>query len=920
MPGPGELCFPPDPALIKVRADRTELILAPDQSRDVIFTVDPDFCDIGELSFSVDDAAVAMVSVEAGRIDLDSPSVKITVTGVGAGTAMLTASFSGGDGDPATKSIPVDVLSADVPACEGSGSGRLDDGTTLSGSGGLALASIGLQEGATKPNEGSFLWGVDPFDATIACADDQVPDGFQKLGPAVTFGPEDLKFKRDIPFSVPINPAAMPELARKRHITVSYSGPRAATPRIVPIADPLVLKDGDGYKLAFKAPWLGTYQALVKSNAGTVKRTRRITHRAIIGVSMGGGGAAMAGFRNHEKFDVLAPLGGPVEWTWLLGHIQRNHVGGFHPNDGTNVPAGFPEFPAADLPYEHPSSFNRWWYEYPKTGNGGSFPRSEYVQIFRDLALMFGNPSSYNSTPGAENLPAGIAPDDPSVVGNRANRECAVFVDPISDHPDEQKQRDLNNTCPAERCSFTTRLENYYDAKYNPLGTWPVITFCDGTPQDSSLSPWANTWKDGDFNNKPMELALAVDFNDNGKRDENEPVISQPHEPFEDVGADGLASVDEPGYQAGVNEDPAGDDWHPQYNPWGTEGNYRYDDGEPYSDFGLDGVDGTVSSPYDFGEGNGSFDYTPGYKTFLARDSRTVISQNALGDHAEPFDDDAMARLDLWTDGGTRDLFNFAVSGQALVGEWAARDNIVHYYTQFELLPGLDPNDPSQFTPGKIFWEDIPSGVFMRYGKIDPNEQDIENGAGQHVGTPDELVKRLQGALYYIGSRWPDAPRTQDEAAAVNPDPDAEYCTTQGGCDFMFTDSRGRTGPVSVNFPPGYSHAESKNKRYPVIYMLHGYGQTPEDLKAAIVFLRNWMNSPSDASATRLPAALLVYVDGRCRPNEGEGEESECVRGTFFTDSVRDKGPKMESWWMELVDEIDSRYRTMGPTEIEWVE
>src|SRR5690606_16995000 len=183
----------------------------------------------------------------------------------------------------------------------------------------------------------------------------------------------------------------------------------------------------------------------------------------------------------------------------------------------------------------------------------------------------------------------------------------------------------------------------------------------------------------------------------------------------------------------------------------------------------------------------------------------------------------------------------------------------------------------------------------------------------------DQVVRRLQSALYYIGSRWPDAPRGQSEASEIDPVEGAPICEIRGGCDFDFTDSRGRTGPVSVNFPPGYSNAKAQDKRYPVIYMLHGYGQTPEDLKAAIVFLRNWMNSPVDSSASRLPEALLVYVDGRCRPN-GDGEEAECVRGTFFTDSVREKGPKMEKWWMELVDEIDSRYRTMPETEIDWVE
>src|SRR6185436_2847399 len=63
--------------------------------------------------------------------------------------------------------------------------------------------------------------------------------------------------------------------------------------------------------------------------AGTKTFSRRLTHRAVIGVSMGGGGSAQFGMRHHDRFDVLAPLGGPVDWTWLLHHIENNHLGGF---------------------------------------------------------------------------------------------------------------------------------------------------------------------------------------------------------------------------------------------------------------------------------------------------------------------------------------------------------------------------------------------------------------------------------------------------------------------------------------------------------------------------------------------------------------------------------------------------------------
>ena len=101
------------------------------------------------------------------------------------------------------------------------------------------------------------------------------------------------------------------------------------------------------------------------------------------------------------------------------------------------------------------------------------------------------------------------------------------------------------------------------------------------------------------------------------------------------------------------------------------------------------------------------------------------------------------------------------------------------------------------------------------------------------------------------------------------------------------------------------------------MYVLHGYGQTPEDLQAAIVFLANWMNGSFDSQASRLGKAILVYADGRCREQAGE---PECIRGTFFTDSIRPEGPQMDNWWLELIDEVDRRYRTLGETTVEWTD
>ena len=916
--GPGELCSPPDPGAIKVRWETATIVVAPGKTREAVLRVDPDFCEPRKVVFTVDDPSVIPAPPEA-TISLRRPTATIPLTGTQPGTAKITASFPMDDGTFMTAELTVDVRPDDLPACSGTASGTVKAGTTLAGSGGLTGASIGLPEGAAKPNEGAYLWHVPDFDASIACADDMTPEGYTALGPAIRFTPDDGKtwmFPREIPLSIPINPARIPERGRMRHLEVWYSSPKFREPRMIPIADPLFVKEDGEWKLSFRAPALGTYQAVMRSDAGTKTRKRLLTYRAVLGISMGGSGAAMMGSRHHDKFDVIAPLGGPVDWSYMLHYIENNHLGGFLPNDGENVPEktlDVSELPPPDYPYEHRQTFNQWWYEYPKAGNGGTFSRQQYIQIFRDLALMFGNPNGQNDAPGAEMLPAGVPPDHPSVVGTSG--DCGVWIDPLKDHPDVEAQREVERRCPIERCENPLTLHDYYDDEYNPQGKWPVITVCDGSPQDPSKSPWANTWSE-EGNDYPLELALAVDYNGNGVRDWNEPIIRAGHEKWYDVGTDGLASEDEPGYEPGVNEDPNGDDYHPQFNPSGTEGDGRYQLGEPFDDFGLDGVPNTPEAgrKYDVGEGDGKFTASKGLLTFWERDSRSILHQ-WVTPPGGLMDDEALARTDWWTDGGTRDLFNFAVSAQHLVGSLVSRGRNAFYYTSTSYLPGQEPGNERHFVPGVIPWADVPGVVMYRYGKDDPTEKDIQSGSGQHVGTPDEVARRLQSALYFIGSRWQDAPRTYAEVAQADPDPELDPCMVVGNCNYEFTSSDGRTGPIGISFPPGYANAKLRHERYPVIYLLHGYGMTPQDLGAAILFLSNWMNSAGDSSASRLPKAIVVYVDGRCRI--GKTGTPECIRGNFFTDSVRDDGVKGETWWLELMDWVDDNFRTMRPAVVE---
>ena len=80
------------------------------------------------------------------------------------------------------------------------------------------------------------------------------------------------------------------------------------------------------------------------------------------------------------------------------------------------------------------------------------------------------------------------------------------------------------------------------------------------------------------------------------------------------------------------------------------------------------------------------------------------------------------------------------------------------------------------------------------------------------------------------------------------------------------------------------------------------------------MFTNNFMNAGERSAATRLAKFIVVYVDGKCRAQEGGN--GECIEGTFYLNSNRPNGPQMDTWFDEVIDYVDHNYRTMGPSEI----
>jgi hypothetical protein len=871
-------CVPPDDVSKDVRFIPSQLVLAPGASAEVRVLIEPDVCQPTPVPITVDDASVATLG-GGFTADETHAETKIKITAGSAGTATATATFGA-----RTAKLAIDVRAPDAVACAPKQSGTAKHGATVKATNGAAFTLP-----VAGPQAGDSVVADFPIDVT--CADAAAPTGTVALGPAITFAPVEKRFLREPIFELPINPARMPTTAKLHHLQVLYSSASIKTPRAIPVANPAIAKSGDQWVFRFEAPRLGTYQVVVPTDAGTKTYKRKLTHRAVFGFSMGGIGASMVGMNHHDLFDVVAPLGGPMDPTWLLWYVKKYHMGGFCeraagdpiPTTPCHADVGKP----TEL-FEHVQDFEHWWHMDGVDGTGGTFPRSEYVEIFRDLSIQWGDPASRN--------------DAFPYVANGVTSPLSVRADTADYCGDPAKA--------------TVAATGYYDAQYNPDGSLPVIKFCDGAAAPGKPCQWVPGGQ------KPMEIALAVDLNKNGKRDEGEPVIAQGYEPFDDFGLDGKASKDEPGYDPVTNPDPSGDDYDNQYNPLGTEGNHHFDksaDGtktEPFKDVGLDGVvcpTGKTCS-FDFGEGNGKWDQSPGLEHFQKVDGRSQILGWTGAPVGGAWSDAALDSLDYYSDGGIRDIFNWGVIGQHYAGAFPARGRSLMYFNDWTHFPNAVINDSTYFDPKNVDYEALGQNAFVRYGSLDATDKLIASGDGQHVGYVDQLYRRVQSALFFIGAKWPDADRAYVEDPEPPATPDPEPCKDTLSCTYDFTDHNGRKGPTLVVLPPGYHADAAKGVTYPVVYFLHGYGQTPEDLQATILLISPFMGSGLSSRATRLPKMIMVFVDGRCR-TKADGSP-ECVNGTFYKNSPT-VGPQIDDYFMDLMKDVDKRFRTMGPSEVE---
>lgn len=580
------------------------------------------------------------------------------------------------------------------------------------------------------------------------------------------------------------------------------------------------------------------------------------TGRTIIGVSMGAGGAGQLGFARPELFDNIGMLGVPiVDWVYMMRNIERSFLGGFC--DEATILANLatlndnsPGNPAFCGPVQgvvkftpdgriiEPAQDYNHWYRWIDEGRGGSFGRDKLRESFQDLSLAFGNAITYN--PDSPYYPVGVP-------------------------------MDFRNRTDAERCAQPMSVGNVRTKEYNANGEYPVLAFCDTRTQGSDFDPARPS-------EIPMEIGLSVDYNRNGIRDFAEPVLVMMHERYEDVGR-------------GVDDQY---DW--DVNPKGQRGNWRWDEGEPYEDTGLDGVPGTN----DYGEGNGKFDWNPNVLNYFAQSPRNQL---------ENVEEGHLSRLNIYADAGIRDFLQSAGGTNWLWGALTARvgaDQAKSYDDFKALTPGQNKYD---FLAVDYSKEGIGKHAYVRYGSVDASEREINRGDGNHVGPADQVLNRFLTGIGFVQNRMFEGDYTFfDNVGEV---------TELIQPHIFHSPALDEDRSFGIVLPPGYNDPANADKRYPVLYFLHGQGMESESLLASAILFFGYMAGSTREDNIRARKSdwakfIIVFPDSTC-------SNDACGSGNFNANhkGVDGNGPKYADSIFELMAHVEQNYRVMKPVVVD---
>ena len=273
------------------------------------------------------------------------------------------------------------------------------------------------------------------------------------------------------------------------------------------------------------------------------------------------------------------------------------------------------------------------------------------------------------------------------------------------------------------------------------------------------------------------------------------------------------------------------------------------------------------------------------------------------------------ASTNIFLDAGIRDLFNFAVSTNQIAGLIQGTGANLRVYEDFWRVQDIEEDDRYDFS--LVDYAALGENVYVRYGNIDASHEDVCFGDGKHVGTIPQIANRLLTMLGYITARFPNPDRTIVRAPfpissgtfqvpaptgggtmrysiSFPPGYELTQCTdgrdndgdglkdgadpdclhgadlTEGPGDFtrcndgIDNDADGArderdedclNGDGTSEWPPDSPH---RTARYPVIYVMHGYGMAPDELQITALPFSGFMASGL------WPKALVIFPDGEC--------------------------------------------------------
>lgn len=576
-------------------------------------------------------------------------------------------------------------------------------------------------------------------------------------------------------------------------------------------------------------------------------------NRVIAGVSMGAGGAAQIGLARPELFDTVVMLGSPgMDFGYMLSAMQRLYLGGFCERE--TILAHLDRLNDRDGPA----------FCGPAPGREVLDREGRLVEPAQDFNRWW---TGHQGGPGER-----FTRDAFREVVQDLSR---AYGNPFSYNPDSPywppgvPETDAARSW-EERCRAPVTLQGVRHPIYNPDGAFPVIAACDTSTETGDFDP-ANPAQ------VPLEVMLAVDYDGNGRRDLAEPILTWFGEPYRDEGVG------------------PGDlfDW--RTNPAGRGGNGRHDPGEAFDDFGLDGVPGTQ----DLGEGNGRYDANPNLLRWYESGAVHLLSE---------VPDEQLARLHLYADAGIRD---FLLSGFATSWLWAqlgrrAPEAAVTDYLGFGSLPGADPR-AFDFLALDLAEAAVGRHVYVRYGDPDADERAIRAGDGHHVGSVQQVLERMLVAFQFVDARSFEPDRT------VVRDFDIGALISRDQYD---SEALGETRRFGIALPPGYDRPENADRRYPVVYFLHGIGQDFGSLTQLALLFHNYMGESLRPERSRRQESdwgkfILVVPDSLCR-------RDECERGSFNANHVYARGApaRFQDAFFELMGFVEQKYRVRPPEEI----